>query len=121
MPTAIPILRVFDYDKAIEFYVKWLGAEVQWEHMPEDAPFYLEVKIRDVRIHLSAHHGDCSPGGKILIIDFQGLKAFHGELIASRYPYMRPGLENVPWDPASQSVTVIDPFFNHLQFVGPRA
>lgn len=121
MPTAIPIMRVFDYDKTIEFYVKWLGAELEWEHLPEGAPFYLEIRIHGVRIHLSEHHGDCSPGAKVLIVEFQGLEAFHGRLIASKYPYMRPGLEDVFWDPSLQSVTVIDPFFNRIEFVGPRA
>lgn len=29
---AIPILRIFDYKKAIEFYVDWLGFKIVWEH-----------------------------------------------------------------------------------------
>lgn len=28
----IPILRIFDYQKAIEFYIDWLGFEIVWEH-----------------------------------------------------------------------------------------
>lgn len=28
----IPILRIFDYKKAIEFYIDWLGFKINWEH-----------------------------------------------------------------------------------------
>ncbi|WP_394332219.1 glyoxalase superfamily protein [Parapedobacter koreensis] len=27
---AIPILRIFDHDKAVEFYIDWLGFQVNW-------------------------------------------------------------------------------------------
>ena len=30
-----PIFRIFDYDKAIDFYVHWLGFAVDWEHVFE--------------------------------------------------------------------------------------
>jgi catechol 2,3-dioxygenase-like lactoylglutathione lyase family enzyme len=32
----IPILRIFDYQKTIEFYVDWLGFEIVWEHRFEE-------------------------------------------------------------------------------------
>ncbi|MEP7229033.1 MAG: glyoxalase superfamily protein [Ginsengibacter sp.] len=28
----IPILRIFDHKKAIEFYIDWLGFKIDWEH-----------------------------------------------------------------------------------------
>ncbi len=28
----IPILRIFDYQKAVEFYVDWLDFKIDWEH-----------------------------------------------------------------------------------------
>jgi len=118
--TAIPVLRAFDYAKTLEFYIDWLGGTLQWKHAPEAAPFYLEIMLRDVRIHLSEHHGDCTPGGKVLITGFQGLEAYHRELIDKGYRYMKPGLEKTPWDPDALSVTVIDPFMNRIQFTGPR-
>ena len=34
--TTTPILRIFDIAKAHEFYVDFLGFEVQWEHRFED-------------------------------------------------------------------------------------
>jgi catechol 2,3-dioxygenase-like lactoylglutathione lyase family enzyme len=41
--TVTPILRIFDIDKAREFYVGFLGFEVQWEHrFGENFPLYME-------------------------------------------------------------------------------
>jgi uncharacterized glyoxalase superfamily protein PhnB len=40
--------------------------------------------------------------------------AFHAELSAKGYGYMRPGLETAEW--GERSVTVIDPFSNHLTY-----
>src|SRR5262245_35953201 len=38
----IPILRIFDVDKAKEFYIGYLGFTVDWEHhFEENTPAYL--------------------------------------------------------------------------------
>lgn len=53
----IPVLRIFDYQKAIEFYVDWLGFTIVWEHRFEkDMPVYMEVTKEGLTIHLSEHH-----------------------------------------------------------------
>ncbi|SHM07935.1 hypothetical protein SAMN05444407_10970 [Chryseobacterium contaminans] len=64
----IPILRIFDYQKMLEFYIDWLGFEIVWEHrFEENMPAYLEVKKGNIILHLSEHHGDASPGSRIFI------------------------------------------------------
>ena len=57
MTKAIPILRIFDYDKAIAFYVNWLGFDIDWEYKPEATPLYLQVSHKGIVLHLSEHHG----------------------------------------------------------------
>ena len=32
----IPILRIFDYQKTLEFYIGWMGFEIVWEHHFEE-------------------------------------------------------------------------------------
>ena len=32
----IPILRIFNYNKAIEFYIDWLGFEIEWKNIAEN-------------------------------------------------------------------------------------
>jgi len=117
MATAKPILRIFDYDKAIEFYIHWLGFSINWEHHPENTPVYLEISLHDITLHLSEHHGDCSPGARIFIDDFNGLTAYHKQLIDKEYKFNRPGIDAPFYDASALEMTVYDPFGNRLTFV----
>lgn len=63
-----PILRIFDIAKAHEFYLGFLGFEVQFEHRFDDnAPLYTGVSRDGCILHLSEHHGDGAPGSHIRI------------------------------------------------------
>ncbi|WP_345055855.1 glyoxalase superfamily protein [Hymenobacter glaciei] len=117
MPTVKPILRIFDHAKAIEFYIDWLGFTLDWEHRPADAPAYLQISRGDITLHLSEHHGDCSPGARVFIDDFLYLEAFHTQLLDRPYKFNRPGLDIPFYDPTALEMTVIDPFSNRLTFV----
>jgi catechol 2,3-dioxygenase-like lactoylglutathione lyase family enzyme len=112
-----PILRIFDYDKAVEFYVNWLGFKIDWKHQPDGSPLYMQVSLRDVMLHLSEHHGDSSPGAHIFIDGFAGLRAYQKNLVDQEYKYNRPGLEVPEWNLNAITVTVHDPFGNRLTFV----
>lgn len=111
-----PIFRVFDYDKAIEFYVDWLGFTIDWQHKPDNAPFFLQLSLRDVSINLSENHGDATPGSHAGVDDFNQLREYHKLLLDKQYKYNRPGLEVPEWDTQSIYMTVIDPFGNRLTF-----
>lgn len=113
---AIPVLRVFDYQKTIEFYVNWLGATIAWQHQPAHAPFYLQIDLHGAKINLSQHHGECSPGALVVLEYFENLSDYHQALQQKKYPFMNPGLEKLDWDPGTISLTVIDPFYNRLMF-----
>ena len=54
-----PILRIFDENKAVEFYVDFLGFKIDWQHRFEaNFPLYLQVSRGECVLHLSEHHGD---------------------------------------------------------------
>ena len=109
-----PILRIFDEAKAREFYVDFLGFTVDWEHRFEAGfPLYLQVSRDGCVLHLSEHHGDCSPGAA-LRIETDDIDALHAELTARAYRYARPGIEDTPW--GSRDLSVRDPFGNRLTF-----
>lgn len=116
MPSIIPILRIFDYAKALEFYVDWLGFAVNWADQPDNAPAYVQVSRGGVVLNLSEHHGDCCPGARVRIVDFRGLAGYHQRLLAQEYRYNRPGLEVPDWNPNALEMTVTDPFGNRLTF-----
>ena len=109
-----PILRIFDIAKAHEFYVGFLGFEVQFEHRFDDnAPLYTGISRDGCILHLSEHHGDGTPG-TALRIKVEDIAALHRELTARKYRFARPGLEATPWN--TKEVTVTDPFGNRLTF-----
>lgn len=111
-----PILRIFDEDKAREFYVGFLGFTLDWEHrFGDDFPLYAQVSRAGLTLHLSGHHGDASPGSTVFVY-MRGVRAFHAELAARDYAYNRPGLEELPW---GLQVTVTDPFSNNIRFCEP--
>jgi catechol 2,3-dioxygenase-like lactoylglutathione lyase family enzyme len=112
--TTTPILRIFDEAKAREFYVDFLGFHVDWEHRFEPGlPLYMQVSRDGCVLHLSEHHGDCSPGSAVQI-ETDGLDAFHAELSAKEYRFARPGIEHMPW--GTRDMSVKDPFGNRLTF-----
>jgi hypothetical protein len=115
---AIPILRIFDVAKAKEFYVDFLGFTIDWEHrFGENFPLYAQVSRADIKLHLSEHHGDASPGSTVFIW-MRGIVEYHRELIDKNYKYYRPGLEEAVWD--AKLVQVGDPFGNKLRFSEPN-
>lgn len=110
----IPILRIFSVQKALEFYREFLGFVVDWEdRFDATAPVYMQVARDGLLLHLTEHHGDCCPGGTVFI-RLTGLDAFHAEITAKNYGFMRPGIQPAPWN--ARVMEVIDPFGNHLRF-----
>ena len=111
----IPIFRIFDVQKATQFYVEFLGFAVQWKHRFEDGlPLYMEIARDECTIHLSEHHGDCCPGAaaRIATDDLDGL---HDELSGTGYEFARPNIDDTPW--GTREMSVKDPFGNRLTFV----
>ena len=109
-----PILRIFDEAKARESYIDFLGFKVDWEHRFENGlPLYMQISKDGCIIHLSEHHGDCSPGAAIRI-ETNELEAFQKQLLAKNYKYARPGIEQMPW--GTRDMSIADPFGNRLTF-----
>lgn len=110
----VPILRIFDLDKALGFYVGFLGFEEVFRHQFDpDAPFYLGVAREGVRLHLSEHFGDASPGTHVRV-EVDDVATFCEELNARKYRHARPGFQDQAW--GTRETTIGDPFGNRLTF-----
>ncbi len=108
----VPVLRIFDVDKAREFYVDYLGFTVDWEHrFDEGLPLYMQVSRGSLVLHLSEHHGDGTPGS-VVYVDTQGVRAYHAELRSKEYRYLRPGIKV---DEIGTCLSLLDPFGNMLR------
>ncbi|WP_298926337.1 glyoxalase superfamily protein [uncultured Ramlibacter sp.] len=113
----IPVLRIFDAAKALEFYRDFLGFKVDWEHRFEDGlPLYMQVSHAGCLLHLSEHFGDACPGAQVRI-ETEGLPAYQEQLLAKQYKNARPGLVEVAW--GGHEMRLTDPFGNRLSFHGP--
>ena len=113
-----PFFRIFDIDKAKEFYLDYLGFQCDWEHrFSENMPLYMQVSRGNLVLHLSEHHGDGSPGANIFV-RMQGIDSLHQEISSRKYRFLRPGIETQSW---GRILAVIDPFGNRIQFCeGPH-
>lgn len=112
----VPILRMFDERKARGFYLEFLGFRVEFEHsFGDNFPLYLGLVRDNCRLHLSAHHGDASPGTHIRI-HAGDVAELANTLRKSDYRYSKPGQPKLePW--GEQTLTIADPFGNRLTFV----
>ncbi|HEX3405984.1 MAG TPA: glyoxalase superfamily protein [Caulobacteraceae bacterium] len=114
---ATPVLRIFDIAKAKAFYVDLLGFHIDWEHRFEPSfPLYMQVSRGGIRLHLSEHHGDGTPGSAVFI-DMIGLEAFHAELKAKG---SHAGIEPGP-NPHMRVLRLWDPFGSQLRFAETSA
>jgi uncharacterized glyoxalase superfamily protein PhnB len=110
----IPILRMFDVEKAKEFYINWLGFKIEFEHQfEENTPYYIGITKDDIKIHLSEHYGDATPGSKVFIVCNE-IEKYYAELQSRPYKYYRPGLEKTFY--GTLEISVQDPFGNKLSF-----
>jgi len=110
----VPLLRIFDVAKATEFYVGFLGFQIDWQHRFDDhAPVYMQVSRAGLVLHLTEHHGDSCPGSTVFV-RMGGIEEFHREISAKGYGFMRPGVEKTFHE--SLGMEVIDPFDNKIRF-----
>ena len=110
----LPILRIFDEQKARDFYVGFLGFAVDWEHRFEPAsPIYMQVSMGTCTLQLSEHSGDGTPGTKVKI-PTTNVAAYNAALLRKKYKYARPGLAEREW--GERDMSIADPFGNVLIF-----
>lgn len=112
----VPVLRIFDVSRAKEFYLEYLGFDLDWEHRFEPRlPLYCQVSRAGCVLHLSEHHGDGSPG-VVVYVEVRGVREFHAELGGKDYPYLSPGIDV---DEIGTCLEVTDPFGNRIRFNEP--
>lgn len=119
LQTGIPIMRIFDEAKAREFYLGFLGFDLDWDHrFAPGLPLYMQVSRSGLKLHLSEHHGDASPGSTVFVW-MDGIDAYRAELLGKHYSYSRPGIHED--GPGGRTLEVPDPFGNRIRFCEKRS
>ena len=71
------------------FSVGFLGCKIDWEHrFGDNFPLYAQVSRGNLKLHLSEHHGDSSPGSTVFVLPRGGLMA--GVSISGQQIQFRP-------------------------------
>jgi len=73
----------------------------------------MQVSRGDLRLHLSEHHGDGSPGVHIHV-EMTGVDELHHEVTSKGYRFLRPGVQEEFY--GARAMHVIDPFGNQISF-----
>jgi hypothetical protein len=114
LKNTVPVLRIFDVEKATGFYVDFLGFKLDWQHrFGENYPLYLQVSKDQCILHLTEHHGDASPGSS-LRIHCSNVGQYQQLLHSKDYRFAKPDLNKTSW--GTEEFQLTDPFFNRLIF-----
>ena len=103
---------MFDIEATVRFYVDYLGCRLDWQEGSGDRPVYMEVSRGPLKLHLSSHHGDGTPGTAVLVV-VDDVRRLQAELHAKGYPYLNPGIEE---HGAGVEMVLLDPASNQLRF-----
>lgn len=110
---AIPIFRILDYTKALEFYIDFLGFTIDWEHRfgPAD-PVYMQVSKNGLTLHLSENKRFQT--GVIIFVETKEIQKLHKEISSRTELNVIPEVSKTNWQ--TMQMEIEDPFGNLLRF-----
>ena len=71
------------------------------------------IKLGETTLHLSEHHGDCTPGSSIRI-QVDGIHDYYALIADKPYRFYNPSVDEMPWN--TLDMQVMDPFGNKIIF-----
>ena len=117
MTTIVPILKVRDIERALDFYCGILGCQEEFRfRLSEHGPFYAGVRYDGHPLHLSTFGGDSVIGAAVY---------FYVEDVDSLYErFKASGLTKAEMEPTNQDwqqreLYIRDPDGNALRFGAP--
>ncbi len=117
MERAYPVFRIDDYEEAKNYYVGFLGFNINLEvRFQEDFPVFMVISRGDVVLNLSEHRGD-TPGPGAARIEVESVHTLFDELKPKRSEMSDDLLVDQSWGWTELFLT--DPFGNKLTFTSP--
>lgn len=119
--SSIPVLPMLDEAKSLEFYVEFLGYEVEWEHRfgeSPDSPLYAQVRLGDSVLHLNGH-ADSDATVVEVRVPVQGLEAYCEKLQQKTPGAEKPEIVDPRYEGRPTDMNMIDPAGNTIVFWAP--
>jgi len=109
----IPTLRILDYEKAVEFYIHFLGFNIDWEHrFSSSEPVYMQISLNNLMLHLSENQR--FQPNNIVFVETEGIQNFRADLSSKDTNFPVPEVSKTPWHTFQMEIE--DPFGNLLRF-----
>ena len=110
---AIPTFGISDYKTAIDFYVDFLGFQIDWEHRFEpNGPVYLQISKNGLILHLS--ESKRFEKNVIVFVETKNMNGFHKELLERNPNVKIQDVLQTKWE--TFQLEIEDPFGNLLRF-----
>ena len=107
----IPTFRILDYDKAMEFYIHFMGFTLDWEHrFGKDEPVYMQISRDGLVLHLTENKRFQT--GIIVFVETKGIDQYYLQL--SKRDSSVSEVTKTPWQ--TRQMEIEDPFGNLLRF-----
>jgi catechol 2,3-dioxygenase-like lactoylglutathione lyase family enzyme len=116
--SSIPVLRMLDENKAREFYIDYLGYEVDWEHRFGDDPdsdLYMQIHFGDSVLHLNGHATNDSPVCEVRVPVINILK-YCEYLLGKTATFEKPEVVDPRYEGKPTDMNIYDPFGNLIVF-----
>ena len=112
----IPTFRILDYQKAVDFYIRYLGFEIDFEHrFGPTEPVYMQISKNGLVIHLSENKRFRTE--VIVFVETKGIFDFHKNLCERNASEKIPDISKTNW--GTFQLEILDPFGNLLRFNEP--
>lgn len=112
----IPTFRILDYEKAMSFYIDFLGFEIDFEHrFGPTEPVYMQISKNGLIIHLTENKRFQT--NTIVFVETKGIVDFHRELCERNPKKEIQDISRTNWK--TLQLEVQDPFGNLLRFNEP--
>jgi len=116
MDKAVPVIRILDYQEAVEFYCGILGfkIEFEWRHEP-GFPVYMGISKGSLYAFLSEHKGNGEPGGgRGMVFIIKDIDSYYNYLKDKGLKFEQE-LTLQPW--GDRDFSFRDPFDNSIGVV----
>jgi hypothetical protein len=112
----VPTFRILDYEKAMNFYIDYLGFEIDFEHrFGPTEPVYMQISKNGLVIHLTENKRFQT--NTIVFVETKGIGDFHRELCERNPTKKIPDISRTNWETLQMEIQ--DPFGNLLRFNEP--